>query len=159
SAQVAHIGATPLPLPIRERAAARVAVAVFDADVLIAHLGREDANHADAVERTRAALEPGTRRMISAVNYTAVLVGPWRHAAAEDADTVDAMLVRLGIETIQVDLALARRAAAVQVRTRLTLPDAYALATAIHAEKRGHRDVRLESFDEKVTSSYTALHP
>lgn len=107
----------------------------------------------------RAALEPGTRRMISTVNYTEVLIGPLRHAAAKGADTVDAMLVRLGIETIQVDLALARRAAAVQVRTRLTLPDAYALATAIHAEKRGHRDVRLESFDEKVTSSYTALHP
>lgn len=136
-----------------------MAVAVFDADVLIAYLGREDANHAEAVDRMRSALDPGTRRMISAVNYTEVLVGPLRHAGPAGADTVDAMLVRFGIETIQVDLALARRAAAVRVRTRLRLPDAYALATAIHAEKRGYGDVRLESFDEKVVKAYAALHP
>jgi len=136
-----------------------VAVAVFDADVLIAYLGRDDANHGEAVERMRKALEPGTRRMISAVNYTEVLIGPLRHAGAPGADTVDAMLVRFGIETIQVDLTLARRAAAVRVRTHLKLPDAYALATAIHAEKRGHSDVRVESFDEKVLKAYKALHP
>src|SRR5213079_414116 len=111
--------------------------------------GREDANHIEAVERMRRALAPATRRMISAVNYTEVLIGPLRHGGPAGADTVDAMLVRFGIETIQVDLALARRAAAVRVRTRLRFPDAYALATAIHAEKRGHGDVRLESFDEK----------
>jgi predicted nucleic acid-binding protein len=136
-----------------------VAVAVFDADVLIAYLGREDANHPAAVERMRSALEAGTHRMISAVNYTEVLIGPLRHAGPEGADTVDAMLARFGIETIQVRLALARRAAAVRVHTRLKLPDAYALATALHAEKRGHRDVRLESFDEKVVKAYAALHP
>jgi hypothetical protein len=33
------------------------------------------------------------------------------------------------------------------------------LATAIHAEKRGHHDVRLESFDEKVLKAHAALHP
>ena len=44
------------------------------------------------------------------------------------------------IETIQVDMDLARRAAAVRARTRLKLPDAYALATAIHAEKRAHAE-------------------
>lgn len=136
-----------------------MAVAVFDADVLIAYLGRADANHAEAVARMRRALEPGTRRMISAVNYAEVLIGPLRHAGAAGADTVDAMLVRFGIETIQVDLALARRAAAVRVRTRLELPDAFALATAIHAEKRGDGDVRLESFDEKVVEAHAALHP
>jgi predicted nucleic acid-binding protein len=136
-----------------------VAVAVFDADVLIAYLGREDANHTAAVDRMRKALEPGTRRLVSAVNYTEVLIGPLRHAGPAGADTVDAMLVRFGIETIQVDLALARRAAAVRVRTGLKLPDAYALATAIHAEKRGHDDVRLESFDERVVKAYAALHP
>jgi predicted nucleic acid-binding protein len=136
-----------------------VAVAVFDADVLIAYLGRDDANHAEAVKRMRRALEPGTRRIVSAVNYTEVLIGPLRHAGTAGADKVDAMLVRLGIETIQVDPALARRAVAVLVRTRLNLPDAYALATAIHAEKRGHADVRLESFDESVVRAYSALHP
>jgi predicted nucleic acid-binding protein len=65
----------------------------------------------------------------------------------------------LGIETIQIDMALARRAAAVRARTRLKLPDAYALATAVHAEKRGHADVRIETFDEKVMAAYQALRP
>ena len=36
-----------------------MAVAVFDADVLIAYLGSEDANHEQAVEKMRLALEPG----------------------------------------------------------------------------------------------------
>ena len=136
-----------------------MAVAVFDADVLIAYLGRDDANHANAVERVRKAFEPGTRRMVSAVNYSEVLIGPLRSGGAPGADTVDAMLVRLRIETIQIDLALARRAAAVRVRTGLKLPDAYALATAIHAEKRGLSEVRLETFDAKVVKAYAALHP
>jgi predicted nucleic acid-binding protein len=135
-----------------------VAVAVFDADVLIAYLGGDDTNHAVAVERMRRALEPGTRCMISAVNYTEVLIGPLHHRGKAGADTVDAMLRRFGIETIHVDMALAQRAAAVRIRTRLKLPDAYALATAIHAEKRGYDDVRVESFDEKVVKAYASLH-
>jgi predicted nucleic acid-binding protein len=136
-----------------------VAVVVFDADVLIAYLGRADANHTEAVERMRRAFSPGTRRLVSAMNYTEVLIGPVQKEGTPGADKVDAMLVRFSIETIQVDMALARRAAAVRVRTRLKLPDAYALATAIHAEKRGQADVRLETFDEKVIKAYKALHP
>jgi predicted nucleic acid-binding protein len=136
-----------------------VAVAVFDADVLIAYLGRDDANHTEAVERMRRALAPGTRRLISAVNYTEVLIGPLSKEGVPGAQIVDAMLTRFNIETIHVDMNLARRAAAVRARTRLKLPDAYALATAVHAEKRGHPDVRLETFDEKVIKAYAALHP
>jgi predicted nucleic acid-binding protein len=136
-----------------------VAVVVFDADVLIAYLGRDDANHTEAVQRMRRALASGTRRLLSAVNYTEVLIGPLQKEGVPGAETVDAMLVRFSIETIEVDMALARRAAAVRARTRLKLPDAYALATAIHAEKRGHADVRLETFDEKVIKAYKALHP
>jgi predicted nucleic acid-binding protein len=136
-----------------------VAVVVFDADVLIAYLGREDAHHSEAIERMRHALEPGTRRLVSAVSYTEVLIGPLQKAGTAGAERVEAMLARFGIETIQVDMVLARRAAAVRARSRLKLPDAYALATAIHAEKRGHGDVRLETFDEKVIKAYAALHP
>jgi predicted nucleic acid-binding protein len=136
-----------------------VAVVVFDADVLIAYLGRDDRNHTKAVERMRRSFAPGTRRLVSAVNYSEVLIGPLQKEGVQGAETVDAMLVRFGIETIQVDMALARRAAAVRARTRLKLPDAYALATAIHAEKSGHDDVRLETFDEKVIRAYDALHP
>jgi predicted nucleic acid-binding protein len=136
-----------------------VAVVVFDADVLIAYLGRDDAHHSEAVERVRRSLEPDTQRLVSAITYTEILIGPLERAGAAGADTVDAMFVRFGIETIQVDMALARRAAAVRVRTNLKLPDAYTLATAIHAEKRGHEDVRLESFDKKLNKAFADLHP
>lgn len=136
-----------------------MAVVVFDADVLIAYLGRDDAQHADSVERMRLALQPGTRRLVSAVNYTEVLIGPLVAGGPEAAEIVDAMFVRFSIETIQVDMDLARRAAAVRARTKLKLPDAYAIATAIHAEKRGFEDVRLETFDAKVRKAYAGLHP
>ena len=136
-----------------------MAVAVFDADVLIAYLNRDDAQHAAAVERVRAALGQGARRLVSAVNYSEVLIGPLRAAGRAGADLVDATFVRLGIETIVVDMALARRAAAVRERTKLKLPDAYAVATSIDAEKRGDDDVRLESFDERVVTAYARLHP
>jgi predicted nucleic acid-binding protein len=136
-----------------------VAVVIFDADVLIAYLGGDDAHHGEAVERVRRALEPGTRRLVSAVNYTEILIGPLEAAGAAGAETVDAMFVRFGIETIQVDMDIARRAAAVRARTKLKLPDAYALATAIHAEKRGHDNVRIESFDRKVNKAFADLHP
>lgn len=134
-------------------------VVVFDADVLIAYLGRDDANHSRAVTAMQNALRPGLRRLISAVNYTEVLIGPLRASGRAGADIVDAMFVRFGIETITVDMDLARRAAAVRNRTGLKLPDAYALATAIHAEKRWQEEVRLESFDERVLKAHGQLHP
>ncbi len=136
-----------------------MAVVVFDADVLIAYLGGDDAHHSQAVDRVRRALEPGIRRLVSAVNYTEILIGPLEASGAAGAETVDAMFVRFRIETIQVDMDLARRAAAVRARTKLKLPDAYALATAIHAEKRGHDNVRIESFDKKVNKAFADLHP
>ena len=136
-----------------------MAVAVFDADVLIAFLGGEDPHHPEAVERVRGALEPGTRRLVSAVNYTEVLIGPLRAGGPAEAEKVDGMLVDFAIETIFVDMPLAKRAAAVRARTNLKLPDAYAVATAIHAEHRGWDDVRLESFDERVVKAYSGFHP
>jgi predicted nucleic acid-binding protein len=69
------------------------------------------------------------------------------------------MLVQFNVETIPVDMALAERAAAVRARTHLELPDAFALATAIHAEHRGHRDVELASFDGAVLEAHASLNP
>lgn len=135
-----------------------MAVVVFDADVLVAYLGRNDAHHDAAVERVRSSLEPGTRRLVSAVNYSEVLIGPLIAGGPPAAEIVDAMFVRFGIETITVDMELARRAASVRAQTKLNLPDAYAVATAIHAEKRGWEDVRLETFDKRVTKAYASLH-
>jgi predicted nucleic acid-binding protein len=134
-----------------------VAVAVFDADVLIGYLGRDDPNHVESVRQMRLALEPGTRRLVSAVNYTEVLIGPIGHAGAAGAATVDGMLRDLSIELVHVDRTLARAAAAVRVRTGLKLPDAYALATAIQAEREGGSEVRIESFDTKVVKAYERL--
>lgn len=136
-----------------------MAVVVFDADVLIAYLGRDDAQHTRAIERMREALVPGVRRLVSAVNYSEVLIGPLRAAGPGGVETVEAMFARFGIETIEVDMDMARRAAAVRVRTRLKLPDAYAIATAIHAATRDPEDVRLESFDAKVVKAYANLRP
>ena len=66
----------------------------LDADVLIAYLSRDDANHREAVERMRRALASGTRRLVSAVNYTEVLIGPLLKEGVPGAEIVDAMLVR-----------------------------------------------------------------
>lgn len=129
-------------------------VIVFDSDVLIAFLSASDANHVEAVQRVRRSLAPGTRRLLSAVNYSEILIGPLR---AGTHGRVEEMLVKLGIETIVVDMALAERAAAVRAKTNLKLPDAYALATAIHAEKRGSVDVEIESFDKAVVRARASL--
>lgn len=129
-------------------------VVVFDSDVLIAFLGSRDVHHQEAVDRVRRSLAPGTRRLLSAVNYSEILIGPLR---AGQQSRVEQMLVRLGIETIQVDMPLAERAAAVRARTSLALPDAYALATAIHAEKRWGQDVEIASFDKAVLRARASL--
>ena len=64
-----------------------------------------------------------------------------------------------GFEIKMVDAALAERAAAVRVRAGLRIPDAYALATAIHAEHRNYKNVRIASFDHRVIRAYDLLHP
>jgi predicted nucleic acid-binding protein len=133
-----------------------MAVVVFDSDVVIGFLSRHDAHHTDAVTKMRGALAPGTRRMLCAVNYAEILIGPIRAGAQQ---FVEQMLVQFNIEIIQVDSALAERAAAVRARTNLKLPDAFALATAIHAEHRGYQDVELASFDEGVLKAHANLHP
>src|SRR4051812_44192636 len=98
----------------------------------------------------RAAMAPGTRRWVCAVNYAEVLIGPVKAGRADD---VDAMFARLTIETRPVDMALAQRAATVQAQTGLKLPDAFALATAVQAERQGAEDVTLVTFDERVAKA------
>lgn len=133
-------------------------VVVFDSDVLIAFLNRDDAQHDAAVELVRNAMKPGSRRMLCAVNYAEIMVGPAK-AGKEARDLVSQMLVQFNIETIMVDIDFADRAAAVRARTGLKLPDAFALATVIHAEHRGYDDVELASFDRAVLRARAELHP
>jgi predicted nucleic acid-binding protein len=131
-------------------------VVVFDSDVLIGFLNRDDAHHQDAVESVRSSMVPGGRRLLCAVNYAEIMVGPIRAGTHE---LVDQMLVQFNIETIIVDMDLAKRAAAVRARTNLKLPDAFALATAIHAEHRGWENVEMVSFDESVLKAHRQMHP
>lgn len=130
-------------------------VVVFDSDVLIGFLNADDAHHPAAVQQVREAMVAGTRRLLCSVNYAEILIGPLRAGRQE---VVEEMLVRFSIETIAVDTALAQRAATVRARTNLKLPDAFALATAIHAEHRGWPDVALASFDERVLKAHADLH-
>ena len=131
-----------------------MAVDVFDADVLIGFLNRDDAHHAEAVRRVRGALAPGSRRQVCAVNYSEVLIGPLRR---DRADVVRGMIERLGIDVVSVDAALAERAADVRAATDLTLPGAYALATAGMIADRRPDDVVLETFDERVRRAHQRL--
>lgn len=133
-----------------------MAVTVFDSDVLIGFMNVDDAHHGDAIEILRSSLRPGTRRMLCAVNLSEILIGPLKRKIA---GRVDEMLVRYNVETITVDVPLAKRAAAVRVRTGLELPDAYALATAIHAEHLEHEDVQIATFDKRVLRAHARLHP
>ena len=133
-------------------------VVVFDSDVLIGFLNRDDPHHQAAVERVRASMKPGNRRMLCAVNYAEIMVGPLKEGR-KASELVSQMLVQYGIETITVDAALANRAATVRARTGVRLPDAFALATVIHAEHRGYADVALASFDRVVLKAYAELHP
>ena len=135
-----------------------MAVVVFDSDVLIGFLSASDPHHDDAVALVRDSFAPGTRRMLSAVNYSEILIGPIR-AGKEAREHVDAMLGHCSIEIMTVDGSLARQAATVRARTGLKLPEAYAVATAVHAEHNGHSDVRLASFDRAVIRAHAELHP
>jgi predicted nucleic acid-binding protein len=132
-----------------------VGVVVFDSDVLIGFLSKHDAHHAGAVQIVRDSLAPGIRRLLCAVNYAEILIGPLRTGAQEH---VKQMLAQFGIETVRVDMALAERAAAVRARTGLKLPDAFALATAIDAERDGSSEVTIATFDQSVLSAHAALH-
>ena len=133
-------------------------VVVFDSDVLIAFLNRDDDQHNAALEVVRNAMKPGSRRMLCAVNYAEIMVGP-ATAGKEARDLVSQMLVQFSIETVTVDIEFASRAGSVSARTGLKLPDAFALATVIHAEHRGYEDVELASFDEDVLKAHAKLHP
>lgn len=131
-------------------------VVVFDADVLIGFLGREDTHHAEAVRRVQKSLEHSAKRAVSVVTYSEILVGPLRALGEDGARIVDERLTRLSIETVAADEQLARQAAEVRAQTGLKLPDAYAIATAIDAGRDGD-DVSIESFDDRVVKAFARL--
>ncbi len=129
-------------------------VAVFDSDVVIGYLNRNDAHHDEARQLVRRAAAPRTRRQICAVTLAEVLVGPLR---AGRAQTIWDMVAGLSFEIIPADTGLSTRAAAVRAEKNLKLPDAFAVATALAAQRGGSDDVRLETFDQDVRKAYPDL--
>ena len=110
---------------------ARVAL---DADVVIAFLDPSVAQHQQAVELLREHLAGGDDILIAATVYAEVIVKPLQHGTD---GTVDQFLSAVGAHVVDVDRALARRAA--QLRGRhgaLRLPDALSLATALINDAR-----------------------
>ena len=128
-------------------------IVVFDSDVLIGYLDAGDAHHAAAVAVMATSMAEGTRRLLCAVTYSEVLVGPIR---AGRGDVFRQMMAELAIQVVPVDSTLAEEAAAVRVVTRLRLPDAYVLATAAVAAARERDDVRVESFDRSLLKAHAA---
>lgn len=115
---------------------------VLDADVLIGALDGSDPRHA----RTRALFigwqKEDATRLISVVNLSEVLVAPaadrQRLRAAREA------IAALGIAIHQPGEAIGVEAARLRSAHPISLPDAYCLATAHHA------NASVVSFDQKV---------
>jgi len=128
-------------------------VVVFDANVLVGFLDDTDRHHGEAVTLMRGVLDSRAARWLCATTLTEILVKP---VEAGTHGRVDGMLGALGFDIKQVDRSLAQLAAAVRakVKPKLRLPDASALATAIHAEHQGFEDVELATFGERLKEAH-----
>src|SRR5436190_5336745 len=110
---------------------------ILDAGVLIAILNSDDAHHERAREALAAALKRGDRLIVPASAYAEILVAPLRQSAAS-GDAVDAFLGALPASVEPATREIARRAAELRAShgTRLRLPDALVVATAVALEAR-----------------------
>ena len=101
----------------------------LDADVLIAFLDPGDAQHDRAVNEIRAKMAAGEWLLVGASVYAEVMVRPLERASGEK---VDEFLAATKVTVVDLDRALARRAAELRARHRaLRLGDALSLATAL----------------------------
>ncbi len=115
---------------------------VLDADVVIGALDGSDAHHAAARERFAQWDRAGTARVISIVNLTEVLIAPASNSGR--LRTAREAIAALGIAGHAPNEAIAVDAARLRGRYPISLPDAYAVATARHL------DGQLVTFDRKV---------
>lgn len=72
--------------------------------------------------------------MVSAVTEAELLVGPEREKDEGARERIGDLLSEHGIYVIGMDRRIARRAAAIRARTRLKLPDAIIVATALETD-------------------------
>jgi len=110
-----------------------MALTILDAGVIIGVLDADDAHHQGARDALKAALERGDSLAMPASAYGEVLVSPARRGQ-EAMRAVDAFLADLPAEVEPITRRVASRAAQLRAEhgTRLRLPDALVLATALH---------------------------
>jgi predicted nucleic acid-binding protein len=120
---------------------------VLDADVVIAVLDRADLHHRTAARALRGMIGDGTRLLLSLVNYAEALVRPADDIASLRVAT-DAIHT-LGIELVAPTRAISREAARLRSSAGISLPDGFALATAVA------RSSGLATFDRDVRNAAT----
>lgn len=102
----------------------------LDANVVIAFLDVDNAQHHMAVELLGLRLAARDTLLIAASAYAEILVQPLRTGVAEQ---VDHFIEDLRIQVLSIDQSVARQAADLRARhAALRLPDALALAAALH---------------------------
>jgi predicted nucleic acid-binding protein len=103
---------------------------VIDADVLIGALDSSDPHHPNARALFTGWETADTARLISAVNLTEVLVAP--AADNQRLRTAREAIAALGVTVHQPAESVGVEAARLRFRYRISLADAYCLATARH---------------------------
>jgi predicted nucleic acid-binding protein len=120
-------------------------IVVLDADVLIGALDASDVHHSQARGYFETWQAEDTKRLVSLVNLTEVLIAP--AARPTQLNAAREAIAALGIATHTPNEAIAVEAARLRAEHPISLPDAYALATARHVGGQ------LVSFDRKVVGA------
>ncbi len=105
----------------------------LDAGVVIGLLDATDAHHESATHTLGEAVRSGDRLAMAASAFAECLVGPSRRGQRA-IEIVNDLFVRVPIEIVPLDAAIARMAAGIRAKhTSIRLPDALVIATAAHA--------------------------
>jgi predicted nucleic acid-binding protein len=121
---------------------------VLDADVVIGALDRSDAHHEQARALFTTWRAHGDSALISVVNLSEVLVAP--AADARRLQAARTAIAALGLTIYSPTEAIGVDASRLRARHRISLPDAYLLATARQSAGTA------VSFDRKVVLAATA---